>query len=93
MRPNLKRGKKMTTWTTFQTLDETIKETGRAFCVDRLGCFQRVEDSRTRFVFTKEDLSTWTVIDKEPPEGQVTAYQSIMYDCVAFMAARVLYGA
>jgi len=83
----------MTTWTTFETLDETIKEKGRAFCVDRLGCMQRVEDSRTRFVFTKEDYATWTVTDKETETGQVSAYQSTMYDCVAFMAARVLYGA
>ena len=83
----------MTTWTTFETWDETVKETGRAFCVDRLGCFQRVEDSRTRFVFTKEDAATWTVTDLNSEDGQPSAYQSTMYDCVAFMAARVLYGA
>jgi len=82
----------MTTWTTFETLDESINEKGRAFCVDRLGCFQREEDSRTRFVFTKEDGATWTVLDKEREDGQVSAYQSTMHDCVLFMAGRVLYG-
>lgn len=83
----------MTTWTTFETLDESIKEKGGAFCVDRLGCFQRIEDDRTRFVFTKEDDATWTVFDKQREDGQVSAYQSTMRDCVLFMAGRVLYGA
>ena len=83
----------MTSWATFETLDEMKKEIGEAFCVDRLGCHQRVEDDRTRFVFTRTGGAIWTVEDKEREDGQVSAYESTMHDCVCFMAARVLYGA
>jgi hypothetical protein len=83
----------MTTWTTFQTLDEMKKENGEAFCVDRLGCHQFREDERTRFIFTKGTDSFWNCQDQQPEEDQSSACHGSMRDCVCWMSARVLYGA
>ena len=83
----------MTTWTTFETLDESRTEQGEAFCVDRLGNFQRVENDRTRFVFTKGGGRAWNCLDLENEEGQARECYASMRDCVQWMAGRVLYGA
>lgn len=83
----------MTTWTTFETIDETRTEQGEAFCVDRLGMFQRLEDDRTRFVFTKGCGRAWTCLDLQAEDGQSRECYASMRDCVQWMSARVLYGA
>lgn len=87
----------MTTWTTFETLNESRTQQGEAFCVDRLGNFQRVEDDRTRFVFAvapKPDMSTvWSVMDLQAEDGQERFATGAMRECVQWMAGRVLYGA
>ena len=83
----------MTTWTTFETLDESRTQQGESFCVDRLGNFQRVEDDRTRFVFTKGIDRSWNCEDLQAEDDQTGACYSSMRNCVQWMAARVLYGA
>ena len=84
----------MTTWTTFETLDETRTEQGEAFCVDRLGNFQRVEDDRTRFVFTRTQGGAWNCYDNEADlDEQTTTCFGTMRQCVQWLAGRVLYGA
>lgn len=83
----------MTTWTTFETLDESRTQQGEAFCVDRLGMFQRVEDDRTRFVFTKGLGRAWNCHDLQAEDNQTGACYASMRDCVQWMSARVLYGA
>ena len=83
----------MTTWTTFETIDQSRTQQGEAFCVDRLGMFQRVEDERTRFVFTKGVSRSWNCQDLEAEDDQTQACYGSMRDCVKWMSARVLYGA
>ena len=89
---------KMTTWATFNALDETsnIKQ-GEVFFVDRLGNFQwHAQDNRTRFSFTKNsEEGSWGFRDWEGKarEGQAVACDGSMRKCVEWMAARVLYGA
>ena len=83
----------MTTWTTFETLDESRTQQGEAFCVDRLGNFQRVEDDRTRFVFTKGGGCFWNARDLEAEDDQTRECHGTMHDCVQWLSARVLYGA
>ena len=79
----------MTTWTTFETLDESRTQQGEAFCVDRLGNFQRIEDDRTRFILERVE-NQWRVIDLEEDEHTNPMF---MRDAIRWVAGRVLYGA
>ena len=80
----------MTTWTTFETIDERDYETD--FYVDRLGVHQYHYDERVRFEFTRHK-GEWVIVDNERPEDLAPAHQGTMRECVEFMSARVLYGA
>lgn len=80
----------MTTWTTFETIDQTPRFT--EFYVDRLGVHQYHYDDRVRFEFQRAG-DEWICIDNERPEGLAPAIQSSMRKCVEFIASRVLYGA
>ncbi len=85
----------MTTWVTFETIDETPRFT--EFFVDRLGMHSYVEDDRTRFSFVRVgidgDAITWQIFDREHEDDQSRTVKGSMRDCVGFMASRVLYGA
>jgi len=84
----------MTTWTTFETLDESRTQQGEAFCVDRLGMFQRVENDRTRFIVDRQSNGLWHVGDLEATgdDDSDLTEESIgtMRECVQWIAGRVL---
>ena len=90
----------MTTWTTFETLDESAHKSDHAlqlFYVDRLGMVQfGLEDDRTRFVFAvapKPDMTTtWSVMDLQAEDDQDKFTTGTMKECVQWMSGRVLYG-
>ena len=85
----------MTTWTTFETIDETPRFT--EFFVDRLGMHSYVEDDRTRFAFIRVgidgDAITWEVYDRESEDAQSRKFKGTMLECVQWVSGRVLYGA
>ena len=99
----------MTTWTTFETIDEmaTRRENStdemmrcidNRFWVDRLGVHQHREDDRTRFEFSRamkpDESVVWVCYDHEGEEEHQASFTTgSMRECVAWMAARVLYGA
>lgn len=88
----------MTTWTTFETLDEMSKTHGpTTIYVDQLGMHGYTEDDRTRFIIApapKPDMTTvWSVMDLQAEDGQERFATGTMKECVQWMAARVLYGA
>jgi len=99
----------MTTWTTFETIDEmaTRRENSsdeftrnidNTFWVDRLGIHQHREDDRTRFEFSRAmrpDCSlAWVVYDREAEgEDQADFTTGTMRECVAWLSARMIYGA
>lgn len=80
----------MTTWTTFETIDETARFTD--FYVDRLGVHQYHYDDRVRFEFTRHK-GEWVVVDNERPEGLSPAHQGSMREVIQWVAGRILYGA
>ena len=86
----------MTTFTTFQTIDETPRF--REVFIDRLGCHSYSKDSRTRFHLVRgtqpKSLRTdWVVWDLEAEDDQKDAYEGSMLECIQWVAGRVLYGA
>ena len=85
----------MTTWTTFETIDETPRH--HEVFIDRLGNHWYTKDDRTRFelrrVLNDDDVMEWQVFDLEPEFDQVTWCQGTMRECVQWIAGRVLYGA
>lgn len=88
----------MTTWTTFETIDETERFT--EFYIDRLGMHSYVRDlERTRFQLTRSDDS-WYAVDLEALDAaddldemsESTKFGS-MREVIHWVAGRVLYGA
>ena len=80
----------MTTWTTFETIDETERFT--EFFIDRLGVHQYRQDERTRFKLERRG-DEWRVEDLEAEGDQFHKYESNMRDVIHWVAGRVLYGA
>ena len=83
----------MTTWTTFETIDESAQRSEfavRSFYVDRLGVHQYRQDERTRFKLERVESGQWRVIDLEEDEH---TNPLPMRDAVRWVAGRVLYGA
>ena len=80
----------MTTWTTFETIDETPRFT--EVFIDRLGMHSYVQDERTRFKLERVQTHKyhWRVIDLEEDEHTAPLY---MRDAIRWVAGRVLYGA
>ena len=77
----------MTTWTTFETIDETERFT--EFYIDRLGMHSYRQDERTRFRLERVEKQ-WRVIDLEEDEHTNPMY---MRDAIRWVAGRILYGA
>ena len=80
----------MTTWTTFETIDES--NNWDEFYIDRLGVHQYRQDERTRFKLERLG-DEWWVQDLEAEGDQFHKYQSNMRDVIHWVAGRVLYGA
>ena len=80
----------MTTWTTFETIDES--NNWDEFYIDRLGVHQYRQDERTRFKLERLG-DEWRVEDLEAEDDQFYKYQSNMRDVIQWIAGRVLYGA
>ena len=78
----------MTTWTTFETIDES--QNWNEFYIDRLGVHQYRQDERTRFKLERVESGQWRVIDLEENEH---TNPTPMYSAVRWIAGRVLYGA
>ena len=85
----------MTTWTTFETIDEREYET--EFYIDRLGMHSYRQDERTRFVRNRQSNGLWNVGDLEVTADDDSDLSETtigtMRECVQFIAGRVLYGA
>ena len=88
----------MTTWTTFETIDES--QNWDEFYIDRLGVHQYRQDERTRFQLMRTFEDAWRVVDLEALEvaeniEQIseTAKVGSMRECVQWVAGRILYGA
>ena len=77
----------MTTWTTFETIDES--QNWDEFYIDRLGVHQYRQDERTRFKLERTEKQ-WRVIDLEEDEHTNPMY---MRDAIRWVAGRILYGA
>jgi len=78
----------MTTWTTFETIDES--QNWDEFYIDRLGVHQYRQDERTRFKLERVESGQWRVIDFEEDEH---TNPTPMYQAIRWVAGRVLYGA
>jgi hypothetical protein len=89
----------MTTWTTFETLDEMAQaHGGTTIYVDRLGLHGYVKDDRTRFQIVRgtqpePERTDWVVWDLESEDTQADHHSGTMRECVQWLAGRVLYGA
>lgn len=89
----------MTTWTTFETIDETERFT--EVFIDRLGVHSYIKDERTRFKLERtfhpsgQDFGKvlWIAYDYEAEEDEMGATTGTMRECVQWVAGRVLYGA
>lgn len=83
----------MTTWTTFETIDETSRFT--EVFIDRLGVHQYRSDERTRFQLIRIG-DQWQATDYEHEANELTgswAHRGSMRDVIHWVAGRVLYGA
>lgn len=87
----------MTTWTTFETIDES--QNWDEFYIDRLGVHQYRQDERTRFELVRID-DAWRVVDLEALEDaedieQISGTSKVgsMRDVIHWVAGRILYGA
>jgi len=80
----------MTTWTTFETIDES--QNWDEFYIDRLGTHSYRQDERTRFKLERVQTHQyhWRVIDLEEDEHTAPMY---MRDAIRWVAGRILYGA
>lgn len=80
----------MTTWTTFETIDES--QNWDEFYIDRLGVHQYRQDERTRFKLERVQTHEyhWRVIDLEDDEHTAPMY---MRDAIRWVAGKILYGA
>ena len=77
----------MTTWTTFETIDES--QNWNEFYIDRLGVHQYHQDERTRFKLERTQTQ-WRVIDLEEDEHTDLLP---MRQAIRWVSGRVLYGA
>ena len=80
----------MTSWVTFETIDES--QNWNEFYIDRLGMHQYRSDERTRFKLERIEGS-WIVYDKEAEGDQFHKYESNMRDVIHWVAGRMVYGA
>ena len=80
----------MTTWTTFETLDETPRFT-EGF-IDRLGMHSYVKDERTRFKLERFN-DAWIAYDYEAEDEENGATVGSMREVIQWVAGRILYGA
>jgi hypothetical protein len=80
----------MTTWTTFETIDERGYVT--EFYIDRSGMHSYRQDERTRFKLERVQTHEyhWRVIDLEDDEHTAPMY---MRDAIRWVAGKILYGA
>ena len=80
----------MTTWTTFETIDERGYDS--EVYIDRLGMHSYVRDERTRFKLERVQTHEyhWRVIDLEDDEHTAPMY---MRDAIRWVAGKILYGA
>jgi len=86
----------MTTWTTFETIDETPRFT--EVFIDRLGMHSYVQDERTRFKLErgtqpKKLRTDWVVWDLESEDTQEDYHSGTMRDVIQWVSGRILYGA
>lgn len=88
----------MTTWTTFETIDES--QNWDEFYIDRLGVHQYAQDERTRFQLMRTFEDAWRVVDLEALEDaedieqiSETAKVGSMREVIQWVAGRTLYGA
>lgn len=80
----------MTTWTTFETIDETPRFT--EVFIDRLGMHSYVKDERTRFKLERLGGS-WIGYDYSAESDEIEAATGSMRDVIHWVAGRILYGA
>ena len=80
----------MTTWTTFETIDERGYD--NEVFIDRLGMHSYRQDDRTRFKLERMKGS-WIVYDQEADADEIGAATGSMRECVQWVAGRILYGA
>lgn len=80
----------MTTWTTFETIDETPRFT--EVFIDRLGMHSYIKDERTRFKLERHN-DAWIVYDYETEDDENGATVGSMREVIQWVAGRVLYGA
>lgn len=83
----------MTTWITFETIDETERFT--EFFIDRLGVHQYLSDERTRFHLIRIG-DQWQATDYEHELNELSgswAHRGSMRDVIHWVAGRILYGA
>ena len=80
----------MTTWTTFETIDES--QNWDEFYIDRLGMHQYRQDERTRFKLERIQGS-WIVYDQDAEDDEIGAATGSMREVIQWVAGRILYGA
>ena len=80
----------MTSWVTFETIDES--QNWDQFYIDRLGMHQYRSDDRTRFEI-KRTGTEWIVEDMEASGDEYYKFQGLMRDVIQWVAGRILYGA
>ena len=79
----------MTTWTTFETIDESPN--CDKFYIDKLGMCQFGQlDERTRFKLERVESGQWRVMDYDMEEEYTKP--TPMYQAIRWVAGRVLYG-
>jgi hypothetical protein len=93
----------MTTWTTFETIDES--ENWDEFYIDRLGVHQYRQDERTRFKLERHEGATfdfgeaniraftWVAHDYSPEDDEDESSIGSMREVIRWVAGRILYGA
>lgn len=85
----------MTTWTTFETIDETERFT--EVFIDRLGVHSYIKDERTRFKLERSqehaEPSQWIAYDYEAEGDEIGATIGTMREVIQWVAGRTLYGA
>lgn len=86
----------MTTWTTFETIDES--QNWDEFFIDRLGMHQYRSDERTRFELVRTD-DAWRVVDlgaledaEDIEQISETSKVGSMREVIQWVSGRILYG-
>ena len=83
----------MTTWVTFETIDESPNFDG--FYIDRLGMHQYRSDDRTRFELVRAEDGNWWVEDYEWDEvpDRSMRFKGTMREAIQWVGGRMVYGA